>query len=57
LKQQQDAICEANLKDPNSLILHGNLPIKDNQPRGLNFSIQTKAKTKSGKVWVDEGYY
>ena len=57
LKRQQDATCEANPKDPNSLILSGTLPVKDkdNRPRGLSFAAQVKAVTKGGKVWVEQG--
>jgi len=57
LKRQQDATCEANPKDPNSLILSGTLPVKDknDQPRGLSFAAQVKAVAKGGKVWVEQG--
>ncbi len=56
LKRQQDAICEKNVADPNSLILHGQLSLKDKEgnPRGLSFAAQVKAITKGGKVSVEK---
>ena len=56
LKRQQDAICEKSAVDPNSLILHGQLSLKDKErnPRGLHFAAQVKAITKGGKVSVEK---
>ncbi len=57
LKRQQDAICEANPKDPNSLMMSGRLPIKDNdgKPRGISFAASVKAIAKGGKITVENG--
>ncbi len=57
LKRQQDAVCEEVTNDPNSLILKGTLPIKDNggNPRGLSFAAQVKAVTKGGNVKAANG--
>lgn len=55
LKRQQDAVCKADSKDPNSLLLVGRLPIKDKsgEPRGMSFAVQVKAVARGGKTWVE----
>ena len=57
LKRQQDATCDANPKDPNSVIMTGRLPIKDKDgtPRGMSFAASVKAIAKGGKVTVESG--
>jgi alpha-L-fucosidase 2 len=57
LKREQDAECLADPVDPQSLILRGQLPIKDSQgkPRGLRFAAQVKAVATGGKVAVSHG--
>ncbi|MEI6277445.1 MAG: glycoside hydrolase family 95 protein [Prolixibacteraceae bacterium] len=57
LKRQQDAICAANPNDPNSLVMSGRLPIKDQdgKPRGISFAASVKAFAKGGKVAVENG--
>jgi len=57
LKREQDAVCLADPVDPLSLILRGQLPIKDAQgiPRGLRFAAQVKAVATGGKVTVSDG--
>ena len=57
LKRQQDASCNANPKDPNSLVMNGRLPIKDKdgKPRGISFAASVKAISKGGKVTVENG--
>ena len=57
LKREQDAVCLTDSVDPQSLILRGQLPIKDGQgiPRGLRFAAQVKAVATGGKVTVSDG--
>ena len=57
LKRQQDAVCEGVNNDPNSLILKGTLPVKDDtgKPRGLSFAAQVKAFAKGGNVKIKNG--
>jgi alpha-L-fucosidase 2 len=57
LKRQQDATCEANPNDPNSLIMTGRLPIKDKEgkPRGISFAASVKAISKGGKISIEKG--
>lgn len=57
LKRQQDASCEANPNDPNSLVMSGRLPIKDKEgkSRGISFSASVKAVAKGGKITNDNG--
>ncbi len=57
LKRERDAECLANPDDPQSLILRGQLPIKDAQgePRGIRFAAEVKSIAKGGKVTVSNG--
>lgn len=57
LKREQDATCKASDADPNSLILQGQLPIKDAEgnARGLYFTAQVKALADGGKVKIVDG--
>src|ERR1035437_112777 len=57
LKREQDAECTVDPANPQSLILRGQLPIRDSQgkPRGIRFTAQVKAVTKGGKVTVSDG--
>lgn len=57
LKRQQDAICSAYPGDPLSLILQGQLPVKDAEghARGIRFAAQVKALAEGGKVTVANG--
>ncbi len=57
LKRQQDAVCEGVPNDPNSLVLKGTLPAKDDagKPRGLSFAAQVKAISKGGTVKTGSG--
>jgi alpha-L-fucosidase 2 len=57
LKREQDAECTVDPANPQSLILRGQLPIRDSQgkPRGIRFSAQVKAVTKGGRVTVSDG--
>jgi alpha-L-fucosidase 2 len=57
LKREQDAECLADPVDLQSLILRGQLPIKDAQGnlRGLRFAAQVKAFATGGKVTITDG--
>ena len=57
LKRQQDAVCEGVPNDPNSLVLKGTLPVKDDtgKPRGLSFAAQVKAISKGGTMKNENG--
>ncbi|MDP4290883.1 MAG: glycoside hydrolase family 95 protein [Bacteroidota bacterium] len=57
LKRERDAECLAHPSDPGSLILSGQLPIKDEQgnPRGIRFAAQVKAVADGGRVTVSKG--
>ncbi|SEN20444.1 alpha-L-fucosidase 2 [bacterium A37T11] len=50
LKRQQDAVCVPDGQDPNSLVLQGELPIKDvtSKDRGLSFAARVKAVVAGG---------
>lgn len=57
LKRQQDAECLAHPTDTESLVLKGQLPIKDagGEVRGIRFAAQVKAIAESGTVTITNG--
>ena len=57
LKREKDAECLTNPADAQSVILRGQLPVKDahGEPRGIRFAAEVKAAAKGGKVTVLDG--
>ncbi|MBS1916673.1 MAG: glycoside hydrolase family 95 protein [Bacteroidetes bacterium] len=57
LKRQKDAVCENDLLDNTSIILHGRIERKDSSgnERGLHFAAQVKAITDGGKISIANG--
>ncbi|MBD8347875.1 glycosyl hydrolase family 95 catalytic domain-containing protein [Dysgonomonas sp. HGC4] len=55
LKREKDAECMVHPNDPNSLLLKGKIPTKDEagNPRGLSFAMQVKAVANNGTMSMD----
>jgi len=57
LKREKDAECMAHPSDPKSLILRGQISVKDKDgnPSGLRFAAQVKALAEGGEVTISNG--
>jgi alpha-L-fucosidase 2 len=57
LKREKDSECLTNPADAQSIILRGQLPIKDagGNPRGIRFAAEVKAVAEDGRVTVSDG--